>query len=101
MPINEAEEKRAILKRELGGRGFVVRLSTSREGANLVGRLEVSEAATDRPVAKIVSVAKVDDLDLVVGIDAPEGVVRDFLSQILGFADSLRELVPAVTVREE
>ncbi len=101
MPIDGAEEKRAILKRELGGRGFVVRLSTSREGPNLVGRLEVTDAATDRPVAKIVSVAKVDDLDLVVGVDAPEGVVRDLLSQVLGFADSLRELVPAVTVREE
>ncbi len=101
MPNDEVEEKRAILKRELGGHGFVIRLSTSREGANLVARLEVTDAATDDPVAKIVSVAKVDDLNLVIGVDAPEGVVRDVLSQILGFADSLRELVPAVTVHEE
>lgn len=101
MSKHPADEKRAILKRELGGRGFVVHLSTSREGENLVARLEVSEAATERSVAKIVSVAKVDDLNLLVGIDAPEGVVRDVLAQLLGFADALRELVPAVTIHEE
>ena len=35
------------------------------------------------------------------GLDAPEGMARDFLSQLLGFADALRGLVPAVTVHEE
>ncbi len=101
MPKQSTDEKRAILKRELGERGFVLHLSTSREGENLVARLEVSEAATDRSVAKIVSVAKVDALNLMVGVDAPEGVVRDFIAQVLGFADALRDLVPAVTIHEE
>lgn len=101
MPKDDAAEKRAILKRELGGRGYVIRLSTSREDANLVARLEVSDAATDASLARIVSVAKVDDLNLLVGVDAPEGVIRDFLAQLLGFADALRELVPAVTIHEE
>lgn len=101
MPKDGAEEKVAILKRELGGRGYVVHLSTSREGTNLVARLEISEAATEKRLARLVSVAKVDDLNVVVGIDAPEGVLRDFLAQVFGFADALRELVPAVTIREE
>ena len=101
MPKHAADAKRAILRRELGGRGYVVHLSTARDGENLIARLEVSEAATERSVAKIVSVAKVDDLNLLVGIDAPEGVLRDVLSQVLGFADALRELVPAVTIHEE
>ncbi len=101
MTAHAADEKRAILRRELNGRGYVVHLSTSREGENLIARLEVSEAATDRSVARIVSVAKVDDLNLLVGVDAPEGIVRDFLAQLLGFADALRELVPAVTLHEE
>ncbi len=101
MAKHATDEKRAILKRELGGGGYVVHLSTSREGENLVARIEISEAATDRRVAKIVSVAKVDDLNLVVGVDAPEGVVRDFLAQVLGFADALRELVPTVTIGED
>ncbi len=101
MTKQATDDKRAILRRELGGRGYVVHLSTSRERENLVVRLEISETATDRSVAKIVSVANVDDLNLLVGVDASEGVVRDFLAQLLGFADALRELVPAVTIHEE
>lgn len=101
MPKDDVAEKQAILKRELGGRGYIIRLSTAREGENLVARLEVSEAATAKSVARLVSVARVDDLNLVVGVDAPEGVARDFLTQLLGFADALRELVPAVTLHEE
>lgn len=101
MPKDDSAEKRALLRRELGGRGYVLHLSTSREGADLVARLEVTDAATDRDVAKIVSVARVDDLNLLIGVDAPEGVVKDLLSQVLGFADALRDLVPAVTIHED
>ena len=101
MTKDDNAEKRALLRRELGQRGYILHLSTSREGANLVARLQVTDAATDRDVAKIVSVAKVDDLNLLSGVDAPEGVVKDLLAQVLGFADALRELVPAVTIHEE
>lgn len=101
MPNDDSTEKRSLLKRELGGHGYVLHLSTSREGTNLVARLEVTDAATDQDVAKIVSVAKVDDLNLFIGVDAPEGVVKDLLAQVLGFADALRELMPSVTIHEE
>lgn len=101
MSQDDIKEKREILRRELGDRGLVIRLSTAREGANLVARLEITEAGTDRNIAKLVTVAQVDDLNLVIGVDAPEGVARDFLAQLLGFADALRELVPAVTVHED
>jgi hypothetical protein len=101
MPKDVAEEKLALLKRELGGRGYVLHLSTEREGENLVARLEVSEAATEKRLVRLVSVAKVDDLNLLVGIDAQEGVLKEFLAQVFGFADALRELVPAVTIHEE
>lgn len=101
MSKDDTQAKRAILREELGNRGLVIRLSTSREGANLIARLEVTEAASERSLAKIVTVAKIDDLNLVIGVDAPGGVARDLLSQIFGFADALRELVPTVTVREE
>ncbi len=100
MATDDTNGKREILKRELGGRGLILRLSTSRDGENLVARLEITESATDRTLAKLVSVARVDDLDLVVGVDIPEGVARDILAQILGAADALRELVPAVTIHE-
>lgn len=101
MSQDDIKEKRDILRKELGDRGLVIRLSTSREGANLIARLEITEAGTERNIAKLVTVAKVDNLNLVIGVDAPEGVARDFLSQLLGFADALRELVPAVTVHED
>ncbi len=101
MSKDDTQTKRAILRKELGDHGVVIRLSTSREGANLIARLEVTEAASDRSLAKIVTVAKVDDLNLVIGVDAPNDVARDLLSQVLGFADALRELAPTVTVHEE
>ena len=101
MTKNDTETKRAILRKELGDHGVVLRLSTSREGANLIARLEVTEAASARSLAKIVTVAKVDDLNHVNGIDAPDNVARDLLSQIHGFAEALRELAPTVTVHEE
>ncbi len=101
MPDDTTKEKRDILRRELGEHGLVLRLSTSREGANLIARLEISQAGTDKPIAKLVTVAPVDNLDLVIGVDATEGVARDLLSQLLGFADALRDLVPPVIIHEE
>ncbi len=101
MHNHESEEKRALLKRELGGRGYVIHLATSREGANLVAHVDVTEAATDRSLVRLVSVAKVDDLNLLIGVDAADDVLKEFLAQVFGFADALRELVPAVTIHEE
>ncbi|HYM39286.1 MAG TPA: hypothetical protein VEY12_03955 [Thermoplasmata archaeon] len=96
-----AEEKRAIVKRELHGHGLAIHLSTSREGANLIARVAVTDAATDKIVAKLVTVARVEDLDLVIGLDTAEGVARDFLAQLFGVAHALRDLVPAVTIEED
>lgn len=101
MPTDRAEEKRDIVKRELGGHGLAIHLSTSRDGSNLVARVHVTDAATGRTVAKLVTVVRVEDLDLVVGVDTSEGVARDFLAQIFGVANALRELVPAVTIDED
>lgn len=101
MANDDAEDRLGLLKRELGGRGYILHLSTSKEGTNLVARLEVSEAATEKSLIRLVSVAKVDDLNILVGVDAPEGVLKEFLAQVFGFADALRDLVPAVTIHEE
>lgn len=101
MPSDSAAEKRAIVKRELGDHGLAIHVSTSRDGANLIARVAVTDAATDKIVAKLVTVARVEDLDLVIGLDTSEGVARDFLAQVFNIAHALRELVPAVTIEEE
>ena len=101
MPRKSAEDKRAIVKRELGGHGLTLHLSTSRDGANLIARIAVSDAATDKTIAKLVTVARVEDLDLVIGLDASEGVARDLLAQVFNAAHIIRDLVPAVTIEEE
>ena len=101
MSPDSAEAKRALVKRELGGHGLAIHLSTSREGANLIARVSVTDAATDKTVAKLVTVARVEDLDLVIGLDTSEGVARDFLAQLFNVAHALRDLVPAVTIEEE
>jgi hypothetical protein len=101
MPQDSAEEKRAIVKRELEGHGLTVHLSTSRDGANLIARIAVRDTATDKSIAKLVAVARVEDLDLVIGLDTSENVARDVLAQLLAAAHALRDLVPAVTIEEE
>lgn len=101
MPTDSAKEKRAIVMRELGGHGLAVHLSTSRDGPNLIARVAVHDAATDQSVAKFVAVARVEDLDLVIGVDTSEGVARDFLAQLFHVAHTLREIVPAVTIERE
>ena len=92
---------REIVRRHLDNKGYVVRLSTHREGENLVGRVHVTDASSDETVAKLVGVGKVDNLEVVFGVDASDGIVRDFVNQILNAADFLRYMVPSVSVKEE
>ena len=101
MAKEDRSETREIVKRQLGGRGYIVRVSTAREGDTMIGRVQVSDAATDKPVATFVSAGKLDNIELVFGIDATEGIAREFLSQTMGLADLLRFLIPGVSIREE
>ncbi len=101
MPKANLSEKRDIAKRELQGRGFVVEISARRDGSNLIGKIQVSDAKTDQTVARLIGVAKVDDLDVVLGIDAEEGIARDLLSQAMTLADVLRHVIPGITIKEE
>lgn len=101
MPKVDASDAREIAKKQLEGRGYIISLSTAREGDSMIGRIQVSDAASDRTVARFVSVAKVDNLQLVFGIDAAEGIARDLMSQAMSLVDLLRFLIPGVSVREE
>lgn len=97
----EKSDMREIAKRQLNGRGYIVRLSTAREGDNLIGKMQVTQAATDEIVARIVSVGRVDGLEVVFGVDAAEGLAREFMNQAMGLADLLKFVLPGTTVREE
>ncbi len=101
MPKESKSEMMEIAKRELEGRGYVVQLSTNRQGENLIGKVHVREAATQRTVAKFVSVWKVDDLELVFGLDAGEGIAKDFVRQALNVLDLFKYVVPGMEIREE
>jgi hypothetical protein len=90
-----------LAKRELDGRGYVLRLSTARDGENLVGRVEVTDVATDKIVARFVGIGKFDNLEVVVGLDAMEGIAKDLLSQVMNLADILRYFIPGASLREE
>lgn len=100
MAEDEKPDTTAIEK-QLQGRGYLISLSTSRDGENLVGRLRVTEAATHRTVANLVGVWKVDDLHLVFGLDAAEGVARDFVSQAMNLFDLFKYVIPGAQIREE
>ncbi len=101
MAKDDKSEMREIVRRHLDNKGYVIRFTTHREGDNLVGRLHVTDAATEETVTKIVAVGKVDGIELVWGLDASGGIVRDVVNQVLKLAEFLKFLVPEVSLKEE
>jgi len=97
----EKSEMREIVRKHLDNKGYVVRITTHREGDNLIGRLHVTDAGSEDTVAKIVGVGKVDQIEVVLGVDASEGILRDLINQALNVAELLRYMVPSVTVKED
>ena len=97
----ERSEMREIIRKHLDNKGYVVRLTTHREGDNLIGRVHVTDASSDDTVAKLVGVGKVDHLELVFGVDASEGIARDLVNQVLNLAEFIKYMVPSVSVKEE
>ena len=91
---------REIVRKHLDNKGYVVRVTTHREGDNLVGRIHVTDANSDDTVAKLVGVGQVDNLEVVFGVDASDGIARDFVNQVLNLAEFLRYMVPTVSVKE-
>lgn len=101
MAKEDKSEMTTIAKKQLEGRGYVVSLSTSREGENVIGKVRVSEASTQRTVANFVTVWKIDNLQVVFGVDAGEGIARDFVSQAMNLFDLFRYVIPGGQVKEE
>jgi hypothetical protein len=101
MVKEERSEMREIIRKHLDNKGYVVRLTTHREGDNLVGRVHITDAASDETVAKFVGAGKVDRLEVVFGVDVSEGIARDFVNQMLSLADVFRYIVPTVSLKED
>src|SRR3989442_1296946 len=94
MAKEEKSEMTTIAKKQLEGRGYVLALSTTREGENLIGKVRVTEAATHRTVASFVSVWKIDNMELVFGIDGGEGIARDLVNQAMNLFDLFKYVLP-------
>ena len=101
MAKTDRSEMREIIRKHLDNKGYVVRITTHRDGDNLVGRIHVTDASSDDTVAKLVGVGKVDHLELVFGVDASEGIARDLVNQVLNLAEFIKYMVPSVSVKEE
>lgn len=101
MAKDEKSDMTTIAKKQLEGRGYVISLSTNREGENIIGKLRVREASTQKTVANFVSVWKIDNLELVFGLDAGEGIARDFMNQAMNLFDLFRYVIPGAQVKEE
>jgi len=101
MAKEEKSEMATIAKKQLEGRGYVLSLSTTRDGENLIGKVRVTEASTQRTVASFVSVWKIDNMELVFGIDAGEGIARDLMNQAMNLFDLFKYVLPGVQVKEE
>src|SRR5436309_16098623 len=101
MAKEDKSDMTTIAKKQLQGRGYLVSLSTSRDGKNLIGKLRVSEAGTQRTVANLLSVWKVDDLQLVFGLDAGEGIAKDSMTQAMNLFDLFKYVIPGAQIKEE
>lgn len=101
MAKEEKSDMTTIAKKQLQGRGYVVSLATTREGENLIGKVRVTEASTQKTVASMVSVWKIDNMELVFGLDAGEGIARDFVNQAMNLFDLFRYVIPGAQVKEE
>src|SRR5436309_14918433 len=101
MAKEEKSEMSTIAKKQLEGRGYVLSLSTTRDGENLTGKVRVTEAATHRTVASFVSVWKIDNMELVFGIDAGEGIARHLMNQAMHLLHLLKYVLPGAQVKEE
>ena len=101
MAKEEKSDMTTIAKKQLEGRGYVISLCTSREGENLIGKVRVTEASTQRTVANFVSIWRIDNLELVFGLDAGEGIARDFVNQAMNLFDLFRYVIPGTQVKEE
>lgn len=99
--VKEKSEMREIVRKHLDNKGYVIRVTTHREGENTIARVHVTDAATDDTIAKLVGVGKFDHLETVFGVDASEGIVRDFINQAMNVAEFLQSIVPSVSVKEE
>lgn len=96
--MTEEEQLHDIVRRELGNRGYIVSVNAHREGEIVVGRLQVTAAETDEPVARLVGVANVDDVRMCFGIDAG-GTMRDALVKMLGVWEGMQGLLPTFVVK--
>ena len=101
MAKTEKSEMREIIRKHLDNKGYVVRLTTHREADNLIGRIHVTDASSEETVAKIVGAGKVDNLEIVLGLDASDGIAKDLVNQVLNLAEFLRYMIPSVSVKEE
>ena len=101
MAKTEKSEMREIIRKHLDNKGYVVRLTTHREADNLIGRIHVTDASSEETVAKIVGAGKVDNLEIVFGLDASDGIAKDLVNQVLNLAEFLRYMVPTVSVKED
>src|SRR5207249_5757676 len=97
----DKSEMTTIAKEQLQGRGFLASPSATREGENVIGKLRVTEAGTQRTVANLVSVWKVDDLERVFGLDTGDGIARDFVNQAMNLFDLFKYVIPSAQIKEE
>src|SRR2546425_11223558 len=101
MAKEEKSEMTTIAKKQLEGRGYVLALSTTREGENLIGKVRATAAATHRTVASFVSVWKIDNMQLVFGIDAGERSARDVVNHAKKLFDLFKYVLPGVQGKED
>lgn len=94
MPKKE-QEKGALseLRKVLRSRGYALHLSTNRSGDALTAKLEVVSLEDERSLVTLAASTKVDDLDLVLGLDLHEAGLWQAVMKLLDLVEAATRLV--------
>ena len=89
-----------VVKGELGETGCVVTVSTEKQGENLVGKLEITEAANDNQILKVVAVGKPMDISFSFGLSCSQNDLMVLIKDFIVSSDFLKLMVPTMGFEE-
>jgi hypothetical protein len=85
-----------IVRKELDATGLVVTVSTEKKGENLVGKLDITDSATDNSILKIMAVGKPMDVSVSFGISYSQEDVVARLKDFVINSEFLKLIMPSM-----
>ena len=89
-----------VVRKELGGTGCIVTVSTVRKGENLVGKLEVTDAASNNSMLTLTAVGKPEDISFSFGVSSTQGSFLPLLRDFVLNSELVKTVLPNLIIKE-